>query len=145
MRRFLACYNLFKNRIIQNTFMDRDITPYLICHSNFSVISPVTGEIFFSNWTHFWPLDILWDILAFVHQDLHNFYSIFRVFKVIKKDKNIMSCTRLYVHPTETLTGQGTKRIRARNVQSCRSCSPDLVLLKYWSPLSRINWSVPHW
>ena len=45
----------------------------------------------------------------------------------------MMSCTRIYVEPTETLAGQGRKRILARNSQSCRvsfsgSCSPKLLV-----------------
>ena len=41
-----------------------------------------------------------------------------------------MSCTRLYVDPTETLTGKGMKMTLLRNGQSCQYRYPDLILLK---------------
>ena len=56
-----------------------------------------------------------------------------------QKDENIMSCTRLYVDPTETLTSQGRKMILVINGQSCRYCSIVLVFLKFHSPLPSTN------
>ena len=41
-----------------------------------------------------------------------------------------MSCTRLYVKPTATLTSQGRKSILVKNIQSCRSCYPDIFFPK---------------
>ena len=73
---------------------------------------------------------------------LYFLYSILRVFESSKKDKNVMPCTIRYLDPMETLTGQERKSIIVRNGQSCRSHSPDLVLLKYQSPLPPINWRV---
>ena len=54
-----------------------------------------------------------------------------------------MSFTRLYVEPTKTLMVQGRKRIIVNHGQSCQSCSPDIVLLNWHSPLPLINWRVP--
>ena len=50
-----------------------------------------------------------------------------------------MSCTRLYVDPTETLTGKGMKMTLLRNGQSCQYRYPDLILLKSHSPLPTIR------
>ena len=99
----------------------------------------------FSNRAHFWPLDIMWDVLAFLYQVIHHFYSSFRVLKGSKKDKNMLSCTRIYVDPTYTLTGQGRKGILVRNGLNCWSCSMALVILNYPSPLPPINWRVTGW
>ena len=144
MRRFLACYNLVKNSILQNPFTDQEITPQF--HLSFEsqrqkssqredITSP-TASIF-GPWTYyemFWPFCTMTYIIS---------TAFLSVLKSSKKDKNMMSCTRLYVDPTETLTGQGRKRILARNGQSSRYPSLDFVLLNYCSPLSLINSHVP--
>ena len=138
MRHFLACYNLVKNSKISPP-----ASPF-----NQFLVSEVQseGRYSFSNRAHFWPLDIIWDVLACLYQDLHNFYRIFRVLKSSKKYENIMSCTRIYVDPTEDLTGKGRKMILVRNSQSCWSHSPVLVLLNCHSRrLSIRNAPVDRW
>ena len=54
-----------------------------------------------------------------------------------------MSFTSHYLETIETLMGQGNESVLVRNERSCLSCSQDLVILNYWSPLSTINWRVP--
>ena len=117
----------------------REITPCSNCNSNFSVIITVRGEIFLLKPDPFLAPGHNMRRFGLLYQNLHNFYSIFRVLKGSKKDKNMMSCTRLYVEPTETLTDQGGKRILVRNGRIFWSRSPALVLLNYWPPLPPIN------
>ena len=144
MRRFLACFNLVKNvnlsKLLYGPIYHPPAPPVIQI-----LVSEIQseGRYSFSDRAHFGPLDIIRDILTFLYQDIHNFYSIFRVFKGSKKDKIVISCTRLYIDPTETLTGQARKRILTRNVRICRSPSLTLVLLNYRSPLPPINWHVP--
>ena len=76
--RLLACYNLIKNSIFQNPSMDRETPPVPFVIQNLEPEFQSEGRHYFSNRTHFWPLDILWGVLAFWYQDMpHNFYSIF--------------------------------------------------------------------
>ena len=144
MRSFLACYNLVKNnRIFHHPCTDREITPCLTCHSNFSVISLVRGEMLLLKLGPF--LDPGHNMRSFglFYQNLHNFYSIFKVLKHQQKRKNMMWCIILHVETTETLLGQRRKAILVNNDRSCQSRFLDIILLNYWSPLPPINWRIP--
>ena len=110
VRRFLAVYNLVQKKN-KNPFTSGDITPLHILYSNLSVRRPVIGEIFLLKRVHFWSGDTIRDTLVLFYQDLHNFYSIFRILKSGKKDENIISCTRFYVDSTDTLMGQRRESI----------------------------------
>ena len=90
-------------------------------------------EPIFGPWTQY---ETFWNFCTRIYI---SYPAFCRVFKSSKKDENMMSGTRHYVEPTETRTGQGRKMILARNGRICRSCSPDLVILTYWFPLSTTN------
>ena len=66
-----------KLRIWQNPFMGQEITPLDICHSN-HLAAEVQSEwtYYFSVCANFWTSEIIWNVLAIVHQLLHNFYRI---------------------------------------------------------------------
>ena len=110
MERFLACHNLVKNPIFQNPFTVLEITLLGICHSNLSVRCLVRGEIFllkarpFLAWQH--------NMERFGHfvPGSRSFLQHFLGSKSSKKDKNMMSCNRLYVEPTEAVIDQARKR-----------------------------------
>ena len=71
--------------------------------------------------------------------------AFYRVLKGSKKDKNMISCTRLYVDTTYRYPDRSSKKKypRVRNGESCRSRSPALVHLKYHSLLPTINLRIP--
>ena len=50
-----------------------------------------------------------------------------------------MSCTKIYVQPTDTLTYQERKSILVSNIQSLRYCSLDVVLLNSHYPFPSIR------
>ena len=110
MKCFLSDYNLVKNWLFQNPFTSQEITPLFIYHSNISFRSLVRGDIFLLKshpslaqghiMNHFGPFCTRIYIIS---------TAFFRVQKGSKKDKNMMSYTRLYVDPTETLMYQARK------------------------------------
>ena len=112
MKYFLAGYNLSKNSKFSNFFLSQDTSPLDICHSNISIRSSVRGEIFLlklcpflaqeHNMKHFGPFCTSIYITSTV---------FLRVYKSSKKDKNMMSCTRIYVEPTYSLVRQARKGI----------------------------------
>ena len=79
--------------------------PFKYYHQN----SSQRGDITSQKWL-FCPRDILWNVLALLYQDLPSFYRIFEGLKSSKKDKSMMSCTRIYVEPTDSMMIQESKR-----------------------------------
>ena len=99
LRYILAVYNFVKKiKNIKNPCTGRDITPLDICHSTLSIGRPVRQDIFLLkprlfwargyNQRHFGPFCTRIYIISTEFQDI----------KSSKKDENMMSCTRLYVH-----------------------------------------------
>ena len=67
------------------------------------------GIYYFSNCAHFFARDIIWDVLALFVTGYTQFLQYFLGSKNLQKDKNMMSCTRLYVESTDILRGEWRK------------------------------------
>ena len=105
MRHFLVVYNLVQ----KNFYGQRD---HPLGHLPFKYHSPKTihrGGIssqttpIFGQGTQ---SETFWSYYTIIHTISVEFLG----YKSSKKDKNMISCTRLYVESTETLTDQGRKR-----------------------------------
>ena len=78
-------------------------------HPNLSALSSTREELLLSQVHPFQPRKLIWGVLAILYQLLHNFYSISQGLKSSQHDENMMSCTRIYMDPTQDLMGQPRK------------------------------------
>ena len=112
IKRFYQVVTWSKSWNFQNPFMGREIAPLDIFHSNISIRSTFIEYILLLKPHPFWDQGhIMKHFGSFCTWIYISSTEYLGSKKVAKKDENNMSCTRLYVEPTEILIGKARKRI----------------------------------